>query len=354
MPHGSPDQSAEDSKEAATESVIDPASESRPDTTPEVPEGSSKAPSAHPSSKGESEHMTVPDESDTPGAPVTDEPISRPPDEETEPGATPPETTEPPLEITKTEVYLDESWEFAGFSAIHTGSAVLYHTNRGNGIVVGVNAGHGTKGGEKQKTFCHPDKSPKVTGGTTGKGAIEAYAISSGMTFRDGAEERAVTLACARFLRDKLLEAGFDVLMLRDDFDVQLDNVARTVICNELADCHVSLHWDSDTRDYDKGIYYMSVPDGIKYLEIVAAHWERSEQLGECLLSGLRECGAQIYKNGSSALDLTQTSYSRIPSVDIELGNQCSDHSEQWLETLAEGLRRGIEAYFEQQKETLP
>ena len=34
-------------------------------------------------------------------------------------------------------------------------------------------------------------------------------------------------------------------------------------------------------------------------------------------------------------IDLTQTSYSTIPSVDIELGNQCSDHNDSRLETLS-------------------
>ena len=188
-----------------------------------VPRGTNESPSV----PSESEPVTVPDDPRTPDAPVTDEPISRPPEEqETEPDATPPETTEPPLEITRTEVYLDENWKFADFSAIHTGAAILYHTNRGNGIVVGINAGHGTKGGGKQKTYCHPDKTPKVTGGTTQAGAIQAVAISTGMTFRDGILERDLTLAAARVLRDRLLDAGFDVLMLRDDVDVQLDNVA--------------------------------------------------------------------------------------------------------------------------------
>jgi N-acetylmuramoyl-L-alanine amidase len=42
---------------------------------------------------------------------------------------------------------------------------------------------------------------------------------------------------------------------------------------------------------------------------------------------------------------LTQTSYSTIPSVDIELGNQCSDHSDKKMEKLADGLLRGINSY---------
>ena len=31
------------------------------------------------------------------------------------------------------------------------------------------------------------------------------------------------------------------------------------------------------------------------------------------------------------AIDLTQTSYSTVPSVDVELGNACSDHSDACL-----------------------
>ena len=45
--------------------------------------------------------------------------------------------------------------------------------------------------------------------------------------------------------------------------------------------------------------------------------------------------------------DLTQTSYSTIPSVDIELGNQSSDHSEEALKQLAVGLADGIDLFFE-------
>ena len=45
-------------------------------------------------------------------------------------------------------------------------------------------------------------------------------------------------------------------------------------------------------------------------------------------------------------MDLTQTSYSTIPSIDIELGNQCSSHTDEDLAVRAEGLVAGINAYF--------
>ena len=245
------------------------------------------------------------------------------------------------------QIGLDPSWEYAEYAKITSGEAVMYRASSNRkGIVVGVNAGHGTSGGESVKTLCHPDGSPKTTGGTTGAGAVKAIAVSGGMTFDDGTPESTVTLKMAKILKSRLLAAGYDVLMIRDDSDVQLDNVARTIICNNVADCHIALHWDGDGLSYDKGCFYISVPDGIKDMEPVASHWREDDALGECLIEGLSACGAKINGGGSMSIDLTQTSYSTVPSVDIELGNACSDHSESALENLADGLVMGVESFF--------
>ena len=250
------------------------------------------------------------------------------------------------------QITLDSTWEYADHSKINTGAAVLYLASEESGrkgIVIGVNAGHGTAGGANVKTLCHPDGSAKVTGGSTAAGAMEAAAVSGGMTFQDGTPEREVTLRMAQILRDKLLSSGYDVLMLRDSEDVQLDNVARTVICNNVADCHIALHWDSgDSKNYDKGCFYISVPEALKTMEPVASHWQQHDTLGTDLVEGLREQGATIYGKGHMGIDLTQTSYSTIPSVDMELGNAYSDHSDEVLEQLATGLLAGINTYFEQ------
>ena len=279
-------------------------------------------------------------------------------DDAAESGKTEPEETEP--EETEAasasvvyedggQITLDPSWTYADHSKINSGAAVLYKAaeNRKE-IVVGVNAGHGTSGGTKVKTLCHPDGSAKVTGGTTAAGATEAVAVSSGMTFNDGTPESSVTLRMAQILKEKLLAAGYDVLMLRDGDDVQLDNVARTVICNNAADCHIALHWDGDGLNYDKGCFYISVPDGLKSMEPVASHWSEHNALGSALVEGLRAQGAKINGGGSMSIDLTQTSYSTIPSVDMELGNACSDHSDSALELLGDGLVQGVNSYFGQ------
>lgn len=248
------------------------------------------------------------------------------------------------------ETALNPSWKYAEFSKINSGTAKLYKADESirKGITICVNAGHGTSGGSNVKTLCHPDGTPKVTGGTTGQGATSAAAVSSGMTFLDGTAEAKVTLAMALKLKDKLLAAGYDVLMIRENDDVQLDNIARTVIANNVADCHIALHWDS--TDSNKGVFYMSVPDVASYrgMEPVKFNWEKHHALGESLIEGLRTAGVKVFSGGSIAMDLTQTSFSTIPSVDIELGDKASDHSDAVLDTLAAGLTAGINRYFGQ------
>ncbi len=254
---------------------------------------------------------------------------------------------------TISEVRLNPDWQYAGFSKINSGAAMLYkaETNRKD-LVVCVNAGHGTKGGGSVKTQCHPDGTPKVTGGTTQAGATTAVAVSSGMEFADGTPESKVTLQLALKLKEKLLAAGYDVLMIRESDDVQLDNIARTVIANQTADCHIALHWDSTSKD--KGAFYMSVPNVASYrnMEPVKSHWQQHNALGESLISGLKSAGVKIFSSGSMEMDLTQTSFSTIPSIDIELGDKASDHSGETLDNLALGLVSGVNQFFAQKTDS--
>ena len=250
-------------------------------------------------------------------------------------------------ECTSADVTLSPAWKYADNSRINSGKAVIYkHVSGGNGITVCVNAGHGTKKGESVKTLCHPDGSPKVTGGSTASGATVATAVSSGTSFSDGKSEAEITLKTAQKLKEKLLKKGYNVLMIREESDVQLDNIARTVIANNLCDCHVAIHFDS--TESDKGAYYCSVPNvsGYKAMEPVASTWQKSEAFGKSLIGGLKAEGVKIWGEGLLEMDLTQTSYSTIASVDIELGDRKSDHSDAALDKFAAGLVKGIDAYF--------
>ena len=237
-------------------------------------------------------------------------------------------------------------WQFANYSVIHTGAATLYRSENGNGFTVCVNAGHGTAGGESAMTMCHPDGTPKVTGGSTAAGATQAIAVSSGCMMADGRPEGMVNLSLALILKEKLLAEGFNVLMIRESDDVQLDNIARSVIANQNADCHLAIHYDSS--DSDKGFFCITVPDVASYraMEPVASHYQQHLALAECLINGQSTVGTPLFSGGMMPLDLTQTSYSTVPSVDVECGDRISDCSPETQSRIADGLVLGLKAFF--------
>ena len=238
----------------------------------------------------------------------------------------------------------NSKWEFAGYSKIHTDAATLYFSTASKlkQKTVCVNAGHGTKGGESVKTYCHPDKSAKVTGGSTAQGAVKATSINGGTTLSDGTSEAKATLKLAKVVKKKLLKAGYNVLMVRESEDSQIDNIGRTVYANNNADYHIALHYDSSSAN--KGAFYISVPNNKSYRNMypVSKNWKKHNKLGQNLIWGMKNAGVKIYGNGAMAIDLTQTSYSTIASVDLEVGDKRSNHSGKALNKIANGIVKGM------------
>lgn len=246
------------------------------------------------------------------------------------------------------EIAFDKSWKYADKAKITGGSARLYRSDAENrkNITVCINAGHGTKDGTREKTQCHPDGSPTVITGSTTAGATEAAAISDGTVMKNGDMEAVATLKAALKVKDELLKNGYDVLMIRESDDVQLDNIARTLIADNYADAHIALHYDS--TDTDKGIFYWSVPDegGYRDMEPVRTYWRMHEKLGKSLIYGLKKSGFKTFGDGTLPMDLTQTSYSTIPSVGLEIGDTVSDYSNKTLSKVADGIVTGLDHFF--------
>ena len=247
-----------------------------------------------------------------------------------------------------TEIGLDSNWQYANFSKINSGKAKFYKSTAANkkGKVITVNAGHGTRGGEDVKTQTHPDGTVKIETGSTKSGVKTSAAVAFGMTLEDGTTEASMNLKVALKLRDKLLAKGYDVVMIRETSDVQLDNIARTVIANNNSDAHIAIHYDSTTSN--KGAFYMKVTDDRDYkkMDPVSRMWQQHDRLGESLLNGLQEKGRKIWTPRGQDSDLTQTSYSTIPSVDIELGDKKTPHDDATNDKMAEGLAAGVDKFF--------
>lgn len=251
-------------------------------------------------------------------------------------------------------ISLDKSEPHAQNSKIHSGKALLY---KGKKYVIAINAGHGTKGAEKLKTLSNPLGLPKATNGTSPKNAIYSLAISQGAKgYKGGFSEAELNLKVAIMLKEKLLKAGYGVLMLREDADVQLDNIARTLIANKYADIHIAIHFDDTSSD--NGAFCMSSQESAFLSKELNA---KNHALCEALLAGFKESGLKVkskaeleadykdfasYDDGKMYLELTQSAYSSVPNTDIELGDKASDTSGESLERLADALALGVEKYL--------
>ena len=253
--------------------------------------------------------------------------------------------------ISEEKIYINFNIPYATYSIINDGYAVLYKTNKKDSNyknkTVAVNAGHGAIGAKGIKTFSHPDFSPRVAGGTNEKGSILSSAISEGMTFINGMTEANANLAVAFALKQKLLDAGYNVLMLRVDDASRLDNIARTVLANEYADCHIAIHFDSTNQD--KGIFYITPYNDSTYLnmEPLKSNAHRIYKLGDSIIEAFKGMGEKIWKNkGTLQGDLTQLSFSTNASVDIELGDRKTEVTAEKLEIYATGITKGIDNYF--------
>lgn len=81
-------------------------------------------------------------------------------------------------------------------------------------------------------------------------------------------------------------------------------------------------------------------------MEPVKSHYKKHNQLGKCLTNGLKQKGVKVWRDGNIPLDLTQTSYSTIPSIDIEVGDRGTSTAKSNLNKIAKGLATGIEKFF--------
>lgn len=242
--------------------------------------------------------------------------------------------------LAATDIGLNLDWKYAENTKINTGRARLYTSDAADkkNITIAVDAGHGTAGGEDVKVFCHPDGSAKADGSTT------CEAVTKGMTFQDKGTEADADLMVAESFRDKLLSQGYDVLMIRDGEDVQLDDVARAVLANNKADCHISIHFNDSSSGM--GAYYVSAPDRLKKLEPVSKYWNKSKKLGDSLISGLEANGVKISSGGSVEEDVVQTAYSSVISAYVKLGDKTADHSKEACDKYADGLVLGVNKYY--------
>ena len=176
----------------------------------------------------------------------------------------------------------------------------------------------------------------KVSGGTTGTAT--------------GVPEYELTLDIGLQLRDKLLERGYQVIMVRDTNEVDISNSERAEIANEAdADVFIRLHANGSPDSGVTGAMTICQTPANPYNGDV---YEQSRALSENILD------SYIYKTGINRQYVWETdtmsgiNWSEVPTTILEMGfmsNTGEDRSMQdddMQQKMVEGIADGIDEYM--------
>lgn len=160
---------------------------------------------------------------------------------------------------------------------------------------------------------------------------------------KNGVQEKTVNLAIARIVREKLEEAGYEVIMAREE-DVYVAKEERVRMANtSQADIYVSIHQNSaeDSRINGMEVWYDGADE--------TRDNKRLSQLVSKQTAGSTEAAERALRPDA---DFHVTGSTTMPACLIEAGFLTNPEERarlvtpEYQEQVAEGIVRGIEYYF--------
>jgi len=200
------------------------------------------------------------------------------------------------------------------------------------GVRIGIDPGHQAKGNSEKEPVApgSSEMKAKVSSGTQGVSTRVAEYI--------------VNLDVSLLLRDALEAQGAEVFMTRETHDVNISNVERAVMMNELeVDMVLRIHCNGSTDSSVKGI-------GL-YVKKTGDAAEESYEISEYLLPAMAEA------TGARAMGIYQRdtysgmNWSTVPSILVEMGFMSNPEEDKLLNDpdyqllLVQGMVQGIEDY---------
>ena len=152
-------------------------------------------------------------------------------------------------------------------------------------------------------------------------------------------------------VKEELVARGYQVIMTREENDVEISNADRAQFVNESgAQIYVSIQADAASNVEAKGIY-AQVPS--KSNSFIGSMYEQCKNLASCMQSALiKETGAK--DRGLSETDkVTTLNWSKVPVTVLQLGfmsNKEEDKnlwSDDYQKKMVKAICDGIDAYFE-------
>lgn len=202
-----------------------------------------------------------------------------------------------------------------------------------SGVKIGIDPGHQEKG--------NSEKEPLAPGSSEMKAKVSSG--TQGVATR--VPEYVVNLDVSLMLRDALEALGAEVYMTREVHEIDISNVERAVMMNELGvDLVLRIHCNGSDNQNTKGISL--------FVKETGACAEESYLASEALLPAMAEAtGARamgIYKRDT----YSGMNWSEVPSILVEMGFMSNPEEDRLLNDpeyqmkLVDGMVKGIADYM--------
>lgn len=203
--------------------------------------------------------------------------------------------------------------------------------------IVGIDAGHQAQANYEMEPIGpgSSQKKIKVAGGTRG-------------TYT-GKSEGTLNLEIALKLKEKLIDKGYRVVMVREKADVNISNSERAKKLNKKCDISIRIHADGSEDSSACGVSVLYPPSSNPYIGELSG---KSYKLAECILEKYCE-KTGLKNNGLKARnDLTGFNFSTIPVALIETGYMTNYDDDVFMSSsdgqkkMVNGIALGIEKYY--------
>ncbi|MEK8129040.1 N-acetylmuramoyl-L-alanine amidase [Paenibacillus filicis] len=157
--------------------------------------------------------------------------------------------------------------------------------------------------------------------------------------------EYVLTLEASKLLKDKLELLGYRVVMTRESHEVDMSNVGRAQLCNDVqADLAVRIHADGDSSPKTQGMSLL-YPAWTKENQGIFA---QSKEAAELILNKAVAATQASSRGVVPRSDLTGFNWSTVPSVLVEMGFMTNPDEDRrlsdagYLNILTQGIADGI------------
>lgn len=190
------------------------------------------------------------------------------------------------------------------------------------------------------------EKEPDGPGSTVMKNKVAAG--TTGVSTK--IPEYKLTLDVSFMLRDILEARGYQVVMLREDHDVNISNAERAIMANELyADAFVRVHANGSEDQSVNGIVTICQTKKNPYN---AELYQYSKELSSLVLDEMAAVTGAKKLYVWEVDTMSGINWCKVPVTIVEMGfmsNPAEDElmaTEEYRQKLAEGIANGIDKYF--------